>query len=227
MTSRFGANAGKTRLCSVGIRRVCFAVRDSGQALGARTREKGDAITLEPLRPRTFDRTSPVTAYWLTRCDGFRVAGTRGLATVEGTVFDDDPLHPVALRVRRGAKGTRLISIDAVEAVCPIERVLYLRRRPSAASRAAVGISALGPHGRRAARRTGGGVARAWRFGAPRARAASRATAAAARRKWPAVVQGAVFVVQGAYVLALVLQALVVAAAVAAGRLIRHGLLAA
>jgi hypothetical protein len=196
--------------------------------LVARPRERGeDEISLEPLRPRTFDKTSPVTAYWLTRCDGFRVAGSRGSAVVEGTVFDEDPRYPVALRVRRGQKGTRLIPIDAVEAVCPIERVLYVRRRPSAASRAAVGISALGPRGRHAARRTGVGVATAWRFGAPRARAASHATAVAARRQWPSLRRGAVLVAQGAYVSALVLQALVVAASIAAVRLARYGFRAA
>jgi hypothetical protein len=184
----------------------------SGQAL---------AITLEPLSPRTFDKDSPVTAYWLTRCDGFEVAGVRGPAVVEGTVFDEDPLHPVALRVRRGQQGrggTRLIPVDAVEAVCPVRRILYVRRPRSAASRAAGSISALGPHGRRATQRTSHGVAAAWRYSAPRAVAAGRAGGAAAQRRWPSVRRALVTCGQVVVVLALILQALLVAGAVAVWR---------
>jgi hypothetical protein len=187
-----------------------FAGRRSGQALRGSYRRRGDEITLEPLRPRTFDKTSPVTAYWLTRCDGFEIAGSRGPAIVEGTVFDDDPLHPIALRVRRGQKSRRLIPIDSVEAVCPIERVLYVRRRASVASRAAV--------------RTGAGVATAWQFGAPRARAASRATAVAARSRWPSVQRAAVGAAQAVCFAAVVLQALVVAGLVGGARLVLHGI---
>src|SRR5690348_10834980 len=110
--------------------RRCLTGRLSGQAL---------AIALEPLSPRTFDKDSPVTAHWLTRCEGFEVAGVRGLAVVESIVYDDDPLVPVAVRVRRGQRGqngTRLIPIDAVEAICPVRRILYVRRPRSTASRA-------------------------------------------------------------------------------------------
>lgn len=186
--------------------------RLSGQAL---------AIALEPLSPRTFDKDSPVTAYWLTRCEGFRVSGVRGEAVVEGAVYDEDPLEPVALRVRRGQHGqskTRLVPVDAVEAICPVRRTLYVRRPRSAASRAAGGISALGPHGRRATRRTSQGMAAAWRYSAPRAAAAGRAGGTAARAQWPWIRRVLAACAQTAVVLALVLCALVVAAATALWR---------
>src|SRR6185437_1521902 len=105
-----------------------------GKRLVGHPRQEGDEISLEPLRPRTFDKTSPVTAYWLPRCDGFEVVGGRRSAVVESAVFDEDPLHPVGLRVRIGNKRRRLIPIDAVEAVCPLRRLLYVRRRPSVAT---------------------------------------------------------------------------------------------
>jgi hypothetical protein len=156
--------------------------------------KEGDEITLEPLRPRTFDKDSPVTAYWLRRCDGFEVAGRRGLTTVERAVYDDDPLHPAALEVNRiRRRGTKLVPVEAVEAVCPMRRVLYLRRRPSAPARAAVGgATALAPYGRRAARTTASSATAMWAYGAPRARASARAGAGAAREQWPAVRQGGI-----------------------------------
>jgi len=188
--------------------------------------EEGDEITLEPLSPRTFDSDSPVTAYWLTRCDGFAVAGVRGPAVVEGTVFDEDPLQPVALRVRRGQHGSRLIPIDAVEAVCPMRRVLYVRRPRSAASRAVGGLSALGPHGRHATRKTSQSVAAAWRYSAPRAVAAGVAGGAAARRQWPWVRRTLVTCVQAAVVFVLMIQALLVWAGVSLARGIRVAVVA-
>jgi hypothetical protein len=186
--------------------------RLSGQAL---------AIALEPLSPRTFDKDSPVTAYWLTRCEGFRVSGVRGEAVVEGVVYDEDPLEPVALRVRRGQHNrarTRLLPVDAVEAVCPVQRILYVRRPRSAASRAVGGVSSLGPHGRRATQRTSQGMAAAWRYSAPRAAAASRAGGAAARAQWPWIRRVLAACAQTVYVLGLVLYALVLTGAAALWR---------
>jgi hypothetical protein len=83
-----------------------------------------------------------VTAYWLTRCEGFRVAGAGRHASVERPVFDADPLRPVALRLRRPSGRTSLVPIEAVEATCPVDRVLYVRRPPSAAARAVVRAAA-------------------------------------------------------------------------------------
>jgi hypothetical protein len=178
-------------------------------------------MSLEPLRPRTFDKTSPVTAYWLPRSDGFEVVGGRRPAVVEHAVFDDDPLHPVALRVRRGHRGRMLIPIDAVEAVCPLARVLYVRRPPSVAARAGVGLVALGAGAGRVAR-TGGCVSAAlWRAGAPRAQDGARATFGAARRRWPSVRRGAVVAGEVAFFLGLMLATVVASAVTMAGRLLR------
>jgi hypothetical protein len=95
---------------------------------------------------------------------------------VERTVFDDDPLYPVALQVRRGRRRIALIPIDAVEAVCPIARVLYVRRQPSVAARAAGGVASLGA----AAARNALGAARAGEARARRRAPAARRGLAAA-----------------------------------------------
>jgi hypothetical protein len=199
-----------------------FGARFFGQGLGACPERGGDPITLEPLRPRTFDKDSPVTAYWLTRCDGFQVVGGRRPTTVEGTVVDDDPLQPVALRVRRGPRSGGLIPIELVEGVCPMERILYVRRPPSRASRAAAGVSALAPHGRRAARSTALSCVAAWRFGAPRAGASARASARAGRRQWPWIRRGIVAFAHGAIVFSLVTATLVAAGLIIAARIARY-----
>jgi hypothetical protein len=157
----------------------------------------------------------------LTRCAGFQVVGGRGPATVEGTVVDDDPLHPVALRVRRGQRGSSLIPIELVEGVSPTQRILYVRRPPSRTSRAAARVSALGPHGRRAARSTALSLAAAWKFGAPRASASARASVHAGRRQWPWIRRLIVGLGQGVIVFSLVTGTLVVAGSIMAGRFVR------
>ena len=94
-------------------------------------------------------------------------------------------------RVR--GRGTKLLPVEAVEAVCPLRRVLFLRRRPSAPARVAVGgASVLAPYGRRAARRTATSATAMWAYGAPRARASARASARAARDQWPTLRKGGV-----------------------------------
>jgi hypothetical protein len=201
--------------------------RVSGQALAGPPREEGDEISLEPLRPRTFDKTSPVTAYWLPRCDGFQVVGRRRSTVVEGAVFDDDPRHPVALRVRRGHHGRKLIPIDAVEAVCPLGRGLYVRRRPSVAARAAAGVVALGTGIGRVARTAALVCAALWRFGAPRVRMTALTALSAGRAQWPSVRRGALVAGETAFFLALAAAMLVASASVMAARLLRLGVLAA
>jgi len=164
-----------------------------------------------------------VTAYWLRRCDGFQVAGRRGLTTVERAVYDDDPLHPAALEVNRiRRRGTKLVPVEAVEAVCPMRRVLYLRRRPSAPARAAVGgVSALAPYGRRAVRTTASSATAMWAYGAPRVRASARAGAGAAREQWPSVRQGGIALGKATAVFAAAAAAFVAVASVAAARFLR------
>jgi hypothetical protein len=182
---------------------------------------EGDEITLEPLRPRTFDKDSPVTAYWLKRCDGFQVTGRRGLTTVERAVYDDDPLHPTALEVHRARRGTKLVPIEAVEAVSPLRRVIYLRRRRSASARAVGGVTALAAYGRRAVLITAGSATAMWAYGAPRVRASARAGAGAAREQWPAVRQGGIAFGKSTVMFAAAAAAFVAAASVAAARFVR------
>jgi hypothetical protein len=184
---------------------------------------EGGEITLEPLRPRTFGKDSPVTAYWLRRCDGFEVVGRRGLTTVERAVYDDDPLHPAALEVNRiRRRGRKLVPVEAVEAVCPMRRVLFLRRRPSAPTRAAVGgVSALAPYGRRAARTTAGSATAMWAYGAPRVRSSARAGASAAREQWPAVRRGGIAFGKTTALVAAAIATFAAAASVAFARFVR------
>jgi hypothetical protein len=184
---------------------------------------EGGEITLEPLRPLTFGKDSPVTAYWLRRCDGFEVAGRRGLTTVERAVYDDDPLHPSALEVNRiRRRGTKLVPVEAVEAVCPMRRVLYLRRRPSAPTRAAVGgATALAPYGRRAARTTANSARAMWVYGAPRVRSSARAGAGAAREQWPTLRRGGIAFGRTTVVVAAAIATFAAAASVAFARFVR------
>ena len=162
-----------------------------------------------------------MTAYWLRRCDGFQVAGRRGLTTVARAVYDDDPLHPTALEVHRARRGTRLVPVEAVDAVCPLRRVLFLRRRPSPGARAVSGVSAAAPYGRRAARATTTSLSAMWAYGAPRASASARAGAAAAREQWPAVRGGSIAFGKATAAFAAFSAALVAAAAVAGARFMR------
>jgi len=124
--------------------------------------------------------------------------------------------------VRRGQHGTRLLPIDAVEAVSPHQRLLHVRRRRSAASRAVGGLSTLGPQSRRATEKTSRSMVAAWRFGAPRVAAAGRAGGGAARRQWPWVRRTLVVGAEAAVVIALMLQALVVWAALMAAHAVRR-----
>jgi hypothetical protein len=123
-------------------------------------------------------------------------------------------------RIRR--RGTKLVPVEAVEAVCPMRRVLYLRRRPSAPTRAAVGgVTALAPYGRRAARTTAISAGAMWAYGAPRVRASARAGAGAAREQWPAVRRGGIAVGKATALGAAAVAVFAAAASVAFARLVR------
>ena len=66
-----------------------------------------------------------------------------------------------------------------------------------------------------------------WRIAVPYARNTARATVRASRRAWPHVRRGVLAVAQGAILLALILQALVVAASIAGARFLRFCFFAA
>ena len=133
-------------------------------------------MSLEPLHPRRFGSESAVAAHWVTRCDGFRVVvGRKQAGIVERTVFDDDPLSPVAFRIRR-PQGTRLIPITELEAVEPLSRILYFHQRPGRGASAGRRLSA----GAAQLRRSASGTQRA-------AVSSTRWTGSQLRGHWPTV----------------------------------------
>jgi hypothetical protein len=71
-----------------------------------------------------------VTAYWLTRCEGFRVSSGRRRGVVESVALDLDTWQAAYLVVRYGGFGRRrIVPPGAVDAVVPAEERLVLRSR--------------------------------------------------------------------------------------------------
>jgi hypothetical protein len=71
-----------------------------------------------------------VTAYWLTRCEGFRVSSGRRRGVVETVELDFETWRVAYLVVRYGGLGRRrIVAPGAVDAVVPAERRLVLRSR--------------------------------------------------------------------------------------------------
>ncbi|HEY3921465.1 MAG TPA: hypothetical protein VGL76_05065 [Gaiellaceae bacterium] len=100
-----------------------------------------------------------MAAHWVSRCDGFRVVvGRRDAGTVERTVFDEDPLSPVALRVRRPHGRSQLIPLSELEGIEPLTRVLYFHKRPGRGASAGRRLSAGTTQLRRGASRTRAGA---------------------------------------------------------------------
>lgn len=107
----------------------------------------------------SFDRSSPVLAYWLAHCEGFHVrmpGGRRGY--VEAVAFQS-PDHPRALAVRVGfLRRKRFVPIELVEGVVPAKRLLLLSPPPS---RARIAAAAGGARARRIATTAPPALARA------------------------------------------------------------------
>jgi hypothetical protein len=82
-------------------------------------------MTVKLREQRRFDRSSPVTRYWLAHCEGFRIAGSSG-GRVEELVAELDDRRPVELLVRSRSGRRRVVSADAVDAVVPAERLLIV-----------------------------------------------------------------------------------------------------
>src|SRR4051812_47131674 len=100
-----------------------------------------------------FEGRSPVGRYWLSKCEGFAVTGgERGV--VEELIRDADPFVTTRLVVRTGRRRRAVVPAEAVAAVDPAERVVFVARaRRDHHTRTAVTRAAAG------ARR--GGAARA------------------------------------------------------------------
>jgi hypothetical protein len=115
----------------------------------------------------SFRKDSPVTAYWLVRCEGFGVRCGRRRGVVEKVGLDAETHRATALVVRFGLRRRTLVPADAVEQVVPADRtlVVHAEDRPARGSaaagraRAATGRAARvsAAHGRAAV--TAGGVA--------------------------------------------------------------------
>lgn len=125
-----------------------------------------------------FEGRSPVARYWLSKCEGFAVTGgTHGV--VEELIRDADPFVTTRLVVRTGRRRRAVVPADAVAAVDPAERVVFVARRArQQRGRAAIMRAAAG------ARRGGAGIAFARREmttrAAPAVGSAGRTTVRAA-----------------------------------------------
>jgi hypothetical protein len=129
-----------------------------------------------------FEGSSPVARYWLAKCEGFAVqGGARGV--VEELIRDADPFVTTRLVVRKGRSRRTVVPADAVAAVDPAERVVFVeprRRKPRAPRRDPVRTARVTAN-RAAAGARRGSIATARRLSDARVEATTRLT--------PAVVQ--------------------------------------
>jgi hypothetical protein len=100
-----------------------------------------------------FEGRSPVARYWLSKCEGFAVTGgERGV--VEELIRDADPFVTTRLVVRTGRRRRAVVPAEAVAAVDPAERIVFVaRRRRKRPAQTAMTRAAAG------ARRGGAGLA--------------------------------------------------------------------
>jgi hypothetical protein len=146
-----------------------------------------------------FEGRSPVARYWLSKCEGFAVAGgERGV--VEELIRDADPFVTTRLVVRTGRRRRAVVPAEAVAAVDPAERVVFVTRgRRKQPTRAAMTRAAAGARLRSAG--TARGLAYARREMATRAAPAvenagrttlrvAAVTAASTRRHAPRIATG-------------------------------------
>jgi hypothetical protein len=129
-------------------------------------------------RTRAFDRSSPVHAYWLARCDGFIVEspGREGIVEEIGLIGE----RAAFLVVRYGRRRVEQVPVEAVAYVVPADEVLVLHgaaahepspsrlvpiahgARDRAGSLARSGASASGTAVTKVGRTTGAAAAVAW-----------------------------------------------------------------
>jgi hypothetical protein len=191
-------------------------------------------VTMEVGRIRSFDRSSPVHAYWLARCEGFEVRSGKESGVVEDVALDSTN-HALYLVVRFGVARRREVPPSAVESVVPAEELLVVEapeERPArvapAARRAAIrgrsGVEAGAKASLAAATRVGlatgraGGVA--WREGRRGAVVTGRGSRRLSARAAPHALAA---LRQVGWAIHFALAWTTVCAAVLAGQLSRHG----
>jgi hypothetical protein len=93
----------------------------------------GGSMTRDDVaEPRWFGRTSAVRAYWLARCEGFRLEVDRTKGVVEDVWLDPTRNEAYALVVRVGRLGRHVVvAADEVEAVAPFAERLVGENAPS------------------------------------------------------------------------------------------------
>ena len=125
---------------------------------------------------RSFDRTSPVHAYWLAHCEGFAVRAGRREGVVEEVELDIAQERAAALVVRYGPLRRSRLLPDEVDVVVPDEELLLVpaeesppriaplarQARERASTSARTGVRASGDAASAAARTTRSAAAGAW-----------------------------------------------------------------
>jgi hypothetical protein len=76
-----------------------------------------------------FEGRSPVARYWLSKCEGFAVTGGERGVVEELIRGDADPFVTTRLVVRTGRRRRAVVPAEAVAAVDPAERVVFVVRR--------------------------------------------------------------------------------------------------
>jgi hypothetical protein len=132
-----------------------------------------------------FEGSSPVARYWLSKCEGFAVTGgERGV--VEELIRDADPFVTTRLVVRTGRRRRAVVPAEAVAAVDPAERVVFIaRRRRKHVTRTAMTRAAAG------ARRSGARAAPAFESAGRTTRRVAAVTALSTRQHAPKIAKSA------------------------------------
>jgi hypothetical protein len=76
-----------------------------------------------------FERGSNVVDYWLAHCEGFDLGRSASGRRVTGVVCDQRTGHARTLMVRSRARRTHMLPAQAISAVDPFNKVLYLEPR--------------------------------------------------------------------------------------------------
>src|SRR5262245_2234145 len=191
----------------------------AGKAAGAPpppVNRGGMPVTMEVDRTRSFDRSSPVHAYWLARCEGFEVRSGKEYGVVEDVTLDSAS-QALYLTVKFGLARRREVAADAVESVVPAEELLVLEGAPEPPPRVA-------PAARKAANLGRSGAEAGAKASLGAASRAAQATAVAGAAAWSGTRRSAVATGRGSRSLSVRLAPRVVSALRLAGWAIYAGL---